>query len=131
MRINLSANQRWLRIAVLCGILYGAIGIVFGLLGWRLAAWFVSAVVFAAHILFEHSRVQSSPRTLALHVSAAVALGAFVLAAAANVHELLYASSYRTSLAFALVAWPALTALPAFVAAFAATAILTRLRRNA
>ena len=139
--MGISANQRWLRAVLLFGILYAVVGITFGALAnpstsnqmrftWRLAAWLASAAAFAAHIWYEHSRLRNSPPTSALHVSVAVAIGAFVLAVAANVHELWTASNYRTSLALALVAWPALTAVPAFVVALAAAAVLKRTRRS-
>jgi hypothetical protein len=60
----------------------------------------------------------------------AVALGAFALAVAANVHGVWVASSHQRALAFALVAWPALTAVPAFVVALGAAAGLGLSRRS-
>jgi hypothetical protein len=96
---------------------------------WRLAAWVISAAAFAAHIGYEHVRLRSSPGTTALHTSLAVALGAFALAVAANVHAQVV-SSYRPSHAVALVAWPVLTALPAFVVALAVAAGLAVARRT-
>ena len=123
-------KQRWVKAATLFGILYGLVGITFGLLVWRLAAWVVSAALFTAHIWYEHSRLRNSRSPSALHVSAAVALGALIIAGAANVHELSTASSYRSSLALALVAWPALTGVPAFVAALIGSWLLARIRPN-
>jgi hypothetical protein len=95
---------------------------------WRLAAWVISAAAFAAHIAYEHARLRSPPWTTALHASLAVALGAFALAVAANVHALA-ASSQQHSLALALVLWPVLTALPAFMVALAAAAGLAWMAR--
>ncbi|MDD5544597.1 MAG: hypothetical protein PHX83_15630 [Acidobacteriia bacterium] len=95
---------------------------------WRLAAWIISAAVFAAHITYEQLRRRSSPATTALHTSLAVALGAFAIAVAANVHARA-ASSYKYSHALALVAWPVVTALPAYIVALTATAVI-RLRRS-
>ena len=123
-------KQRWFKAVMLFGILYGLVGITFGPLMWRLAAWIVSAALFTSHIWYEHTRLCNSPSPLALHVSAAVELGALIIAGAANVHELLTASSYRSSLALALVAWPALTGVPAFVAALIASWFLARIRPN-
>jgi hypothetical protein len=136
-----SANQRWLREAILFGIVYLVVGIAFGALAnssasnqmrvaWRLAAWLASAAAFAAHIGYEHYRLRSSPPRAAFHVSVAVALGAFAIAVAANVHALRAASSQQRSLAFALVAFPAVAAAPAFVVALAVAAVLARTRRN-
>ena len=52
-----------------------------------------------------------------MFASAAVALGAFALALAANIHDLGSASGYRPRMLIALVAWPLLTAVPAFIVA--------------
>ena len=120
---------------MLAGVLYSAIGVVFALppshvRAWRLAAWAASAAVFAAHIWREHSRPGSTPRAAASHAALAVAVGAFGLAVAANVHELWAAAGYRRALALALVAWPALAALPAFVVALVAAYGLALARRR-
>jgi hypothetical protein len=123
------------------GVVYLVAGIAFAALAnssashqmritWRLAAWLTSAAAFAAHIGYEHFRLRHSPRSTALHASVAVALGAFALAVAANVHARLVAPSHLGLLAFALVAWPVLTAVPAFVVALAAAAGLARTRRS-
>src|SRR3989454_4349392 len=96
---------------------------------WRLAAWVISAAAFAAHIGYEHVRLRSSPATAALHASSAVAMGAFALAVAAMVHARA-ASGLQHSHALALVLWPGVTALPAFVVALAAAAGLALTRRT-
>ena len=134
------AHRRWLRAAILVGLVYLSAGIIFSRLAntpsnhmriaWRLAAWSTGAVALAIHIAYEHFRLRNSPLTTALHASAATALGAFDLAVAANVKGLLAASSHQRLLALALVAWPALTAVPAFVVAFTAAAVLARTRRR-
>ena len=97
---------------------------------WRWAAWVISAAVYAVHIAYEHFRVGNSPRVTALHTALAVAVGAFGLAVAANFHEVWAASGYRRSLALALVAWPALTALPAFIVALVTAYGLAMTRRR-
>ena len=99
---------------------------------WRLVAWVVSAVTFAAHIGYEHFRLGHSPRRTALHSAMAVALGAFALAVAANVHRYWAASNNQRffGLTLALVAWPALCGLPAFVVALAAASGLALVRRT-
>src|SRR5207302_1618303 len=88
---------------------------------WRLAAWAISGAAFAAHIAYEQVRLRSSPGPTALHASLAVALGAFALAVAANVHAQA-AASHQPSHFLALVLWPVVTALPAFVVGLAAAA---------
>ena len=97
---------------------------------WRLAAWMISAVVLAVHIAYEYFRLNSSPLITALHTAVAVAIGAFGLAVVANVHELAAGSTYRYLLALALVAWPLLTGVPAFVVALISTYALALIRRR-
>jgi hypothetical protein len=136
------ANQRWLSIAMFFAIVYPVVGITFAALAnpsashemratWRLAAWLVSAVAFAAHVGYEHFRLRHSPRRAALHVSMAVALGAFALAVWVNVHAHLGASSHQSPLApLALAVFPAVTGAPAFVVALVAVTVLARTRRR-
>jgi hypothetical protein len=129
-------------IAIFVGIVYCAIGLSFGLLAgsggssratfaWRLAAWVASAAVYAAHLAYEQFRLRNGSLSSALHAATAVAVGAFGLAVAATVHRaLLPAPNPHFQLyALALVAWPVVTALPAFVVTLVATAVLARIRR--
>src|SRR5712692_669308 len=124
---------------ILVAVAYVAIGIVFAALAadanhvrlWRLAAWLASAAVAAAQIGYEHYRLGSSPRPTALHAAGAVALGAFGLALAANIHALFAATHGQHSPLVALVAWPVITAVPAFLAALAVAAVLARFSRRA
>jgi len=95
---------------------------------WRRSAWLVSGGGFAAHIAYEHFRLGNSLHTTAMHASIAAALGAGGLAVAANLHEWMAGSSYRPSIAIALVAWPLLTVVPAFFVAMIAAAVLNRWR---
>ena len=140
--IDASSRKPWVRAAIVAGVAYFVVGYGSAALDpsvsdrarflWRLAAWAASAVVFAAHIGYEHFRLGDSPRTTALHTAAAVALGAFLLAAAATVHATTAASHapYWRHL-LALVLWPVVTALPAFLVALVAGAVLARLPRRA
>ena len=134
-----SANQRWLPMALLVAIVYPVVGITFAVLDnqsasspiriWRLAAWLVSAAAFGAHLVYEHLRLRNPPLRAALHTSVAVAVGAFVLAVWVNLHGLWAASSHQSPLApLALVLFPLVTGVPAFVVALVAVALLTRLR---
>jgi hypothetical protein len=133
--MSVSRQQSWLGTAILTGVLYCAVGVVFALPShqvrmWRLAAWLLSAALYAAHIGYEHFRLGSSPRATALHTALAVAVGAFGLAVAANFHEVWVAAGYRRSLALALVAWPVLTGLPASVVALVTAYGLALTRRR-
>jgi len=95
---------------------------------WRLAAWLTCAVAFAIHIGLEHFRFRNVPHRTALHASMSVALGAFGLAAAANIHARMAGSGNQRLLALALAIWPIITAVPAFVFALVTAAVLARLR---
>jgi len=128
-----SPRQSWVRTAVFLGIGYALVGIVFAVpathvQAWRLAAWVVSAIGYAAHIMYERFRLQNSPGPAARHIALAVALGGFGLAVGANVHSLIAGSSsqHRQLLRLSLVIWPLITALPAFAVAFVVNVVLAR-----
>ena len=130
-----SQHKLWIRDALLVGVVYCAVGRLFATpdthaQAWRLAAWLVSGAVFAAHIGYEHFKLRNSTRTLAWHAAAAVAIGAFFLAVAAAFHSLSVESTIRPIWLLAFVAWPVITAVPAFVVALVAGAMLARLRRS-
>lgn len=127
-------RQPWLRAVVLVGVGYAIIGVAFAWPAthghvWRLAAWLVSAAAFAAHIGYERYALRNPPRRAALHVALAVALGAFGLAVGAIVHSLSVVSTteHRRLLLVALVVWPVMTGLPAFLVALGAGTVLRRL----
>ena len=121
---------------ILIGILYGMIGIVFALPSnqmrvWRLAAWLLSAGVYAAHIWYEHFTLRNAPRNTALHVGTAVGIGGLALAVAAMIHSLFVPPNYpRSRFLLALVVWPIVTAVPAFLVALVVGAVLARLPTN-
>lgn len=130
---NSGRQQRWLGAAILVGAIYLAIGITSATLAgaaasnqmrfiWRLSAFIISAVAFAAHIAYEHFRLRNTARSTAWQTSVAVAFGAFALALVANIHDLGSASGYRPRMLIALVGWPFLTAVPAFIVALVVAA---------
>ena len=139
--MDASVGRRSLRVVLLLAAVYLLVGVAFAEFAswsttnpmrvkWRRLAWLISAVAFAAHIGYEHFRLGNSSRTTATHASIAAAIGACALAVAANVHGWLVASHYQRPLGIALVAWPLLTAVPAFVVAMVAAAVLNRWRRR-
>lgn len=94
---------------------YAAIGVVFaampavaGIGGkpLRWVAWLASAVVFLSHIAFEQANddVRSRTSVIALRVAVAVGLGAFAVAASANIRHSGPDGSPRLGLA--LIIWP-------------------------
>ena len=119
--------------AVFIGIGYAVVGIGFAVPAthvrvWRLAAWVVSAIGYAAHIAYERFRLKNSPASAALHVAFAVGLGGFGLAVGANIHSLFAGSSsqHRQLLLLSLGIWPVITALPAFLVAVVMNLVLKR-----
>lgn len=134
-------RQRWASTVVLAGVVYGVVGLATGTLAgmaspsraqflWRLSAFVISAVVFAAHVAYEHFRIGSPARRTAWRTSLAVALGAFLLALVANIHDLRSGTGYRPIMLIALAVWPLGAAVPAFVAALVVTAVLGLLPRR-
>jgi drug/metabolite transporter (DMT)-like permease len=133
-------RQPWLGTALVAGGAYFAIGLVFAGFAarvsdhdpvmWRLTAWAASAVVFAAHLGHEYFRMRHRPRITAWHAAVAVAVGAFLLAAAAGVHALHGSTSPRHLYMLALVAWLLATAVPAFAVAWLAATGLWLARRS-
>jgi hypothetical protein len=129
-------SRQWAWIAAIVGAVYAAIGLWFPnpaspseqQFAWRLAAWIVSGVVFAGHIAWEQLGSRSPVRATALRAALAAALGAFLLAAVAAVRAWVHGSERLVLHAIALVAWPLLVAIPAFLVALAAAAVLARVR---
>jgi len=125
--------------AMLFGIAYPIVGITFAApansaassdvrLAWRLAAWLVCAAIFAGHLGYELIRLRNPPGRAAWHVSMAVAFGAFALAGWINAQPNRSGSSGSRLLA--LVVFPVVTAVPAFLVAFVTAAVLSRGGRN-
>jgi hypothetical protein len=134
--MNNSIKYRWVPAVLTAGTIYLLAGI--GLPNpsspgdaqflWRLAAWLLSGVVFLGHFAYEHVHLKNVPRTVAFHVSLAVALGALALSGAANIHGLRTETAHQHLLRLSLIIWPVITAVPAFLVAFAGSLILARIR---
>jgi hypothetical protein len=131
--MDTSDRKRWLRAVLLFGAIYFIIALAFGEFAsraasdatretWNRLAFLASGIAFAVHICFEHFRLGSSSRLTATHTAIAVALGAFALALKANIHDLGSTSGYRFRMLIALIAWPLVTCVPAFVVAIVAAA---------
>jgi hypothetical protein len=130
-------QNNWIRITVL-GVVYFVIGYGSTLFDqpfsgqvhfWRLAAWVASALVYFAHFAYEYGHLRNSPATTAIHVGLAVAIGGFFLAAAAMTHAALVTehAPFRRFLV-ALVAWPLITGVPAFLVTVVIAAALRWLK---
>ena len=129
--MDATRHQGWIGAALLVGVVYFLIGRLFPqpaghLRTWRLAAWVVSGAAYAAHIGYEHFRLRNSPRVTALHVAVAVAIGAFGLAVAGMLHSMSTTPGIQPAWLLALIVWPAVTAVPAFLGALVAGIVLAR-----
>src|SRR5262245_51147291 len=133
------ASNTWVRAASVAALVYPTVGITFAaplhpssshaaVLAWRLAAWFVSAATFAIHLGYELLRLRSSPVRGAIHTSAAVGLGAFLLAVWVNVHA--HWSTAAPLAPWALVLFPAVTGVPAFLVGLVALEVLGAIGRR-
>lgn len=121
---------------LLVGAAYVVIGRTFALPtlnreAWRLAAWAVSGVLFAAHLAYEHLGLRSRSRTAAAHTALAAALGAFGLAVAGMLHAQSTGAVIGPTWLLALVLWPLITAVPAFLVALAMGLVLGRVSWSA
>ena len=130
-------NSR-VRAALIVGAIYCVSGIVFAELDdgtmlahvryWRLVAWATSAIAFALHICYDHFRLRQPARATALHASLAVALGASALAISALVRALGSGTGNPRLLAIAIVVWPVIATVPAFLVALTTATVLSRWR---
>ncbi len=136
-RPALDRQRSWVPGVILVGVLYAFVGIAFAIPTtdvrlWRLGAWAISALAYGAHLGFEQFLLGNRPRSVAGHVALAAALGAFGMAVGANIHSLAVPSTdrQRQLLLIALLAWPAITAVPAFLVGLGASSVLRRLFRT-
>jgi hypothetical protein len=134
MNMTEARHQPWARAVLLLAIFYTLVGVLFALPGthvrvWRLAAWLVSVAAFVLHVGFERFRLHNAPRSAALHVALAAALGAFGLAVAAIAHSVVVGtgSEHQHLLLIALVVWPVITGGPAFLVGLVASWVFTRI----
>jgi hypothetical protein len=97
-----------------------------GVVAWRLAAWAVSAIVFVTHVGYERIVRASSALATARHAALGAALGACGLAVAATLHHLATGTGNGRLLGLAIVVWPVITAVPAFLVALAGAYVLGR-----
>ena len=128
-------RSSWIPTAILAGAAYFIVGRVFAwptthAQAWRLAAWIVSACIFAAHFAYEQLTGRPAPRIVALRTAAGVALGALALAVAGAMYSIARGASPLSSWLLAFVLWPAFTAVPAFLVALVASVLAARVRSS-
>jgi len=121
----------WLRTAILFGLGYFLVGRLFAVPGphgqtWRFAAWVVSFFIYTTHFRYERARPSNPPRAVALHVATAVAIGAFGIAVAGMMRSVTTLGSLKPTWLLALVLFPAVTAVPAFLVALIAAVFAAR-----
>ena len=116
------------------GTLYGVVGIVFAwpsdnLRLWRFGAWIVCGALYVTHLGYEQFRLRNSSLATAWHAATSVALGAFILAGGATIHKAVATSQTPYSrFMLALVIWPIITAVPAFLVGLVIGVVLTTVR---
>jgi len=123
-------------IALVVGIAYVIIGRLFAVptthvQAWRLAAWIVSAMVLAAHVIYAHRRMRLLAARAAFQVAAGVATGGFGLALYAMVLDVMRGTPRTGSWLLALVLWPVLLGIPAFILGYIGATLLSRYDRGA
>lgn len=139
--ISHSTRHRWIRTALAVGGIYLVVTLASGARAgaaasdwarsvWRFAAFAICGMVLLAHAAYEHLWFGRGPRLTAWHASVAVAFGMFALAAVVNVRHLLSPAGYRPRMLIALVAWPLLIGVPAFVGTLVLTGLLSVIRRR-
>jgi hypothetical protein len=130
----MNLRNNWIRITIL-GVVYFIVGYGSTFLVhptirfWRLAAWAASALVYVAHLAYEHFQLRNSPAATSIHVGLAVAIGGFLLAVAATTHAAMVSEHAPfTRFLIALVAWPLITGVPAFLVTLVITVVLRWLK---
>lgn len=124
------------RLVILCALLYVVVGYYPGEFArtasaipvrnaWRLSAWLLSFVVFAGQVYYEKRRLGRALSATALDAAAAVALGAILVALVGPVRSHWGTDTQGRALA-AVVIWPVMLGIPAFLAALAGGALLDR-----
>jgi hypothetical protein len=133
-----TSRQSWFRVVVFIGALYALVGITFALpashaRAWRLAAWMVSGAVYVVHLGFERFRLRNSSLISALRAALAAALGALGLAVGAIIHSFSVRSpaQHQRLLLVALLAWPVITGVPAFLVGLGVSGLLANWSRRA
>lgn len=131
---EITTRPGWLGRALVYALIYVVIGVVFGALAgrsglvgarfWRFAAWLCSAIAFGTHVQFERVTIGRSPMATAWHAAFGAALGALLLAVAAIIHRQAAGLPRSGLLGLALIIWPCITAVPAFVVGMAAAMLM-------
>lgn len=132
-----TARNRWIGVMILVALTYAVVGVATAdfarsptsqiRTAWRLAAWLLSLVAFAGHIAYEQLRFRSTVRSTAAHTAAAVAVGAFLLAAAGPVRSHWGTTEFLRVSLLSLAVWPILTGVPAYLVALVIGMIVRRL----
>jgi hypothetical protein len=121
-------NSKYIKLIILFGLIYFVIGILSALITnpmestgmqavLRLFALALAIAAFAYHISLELFQSTNSKLKAALYAAVAAAFGTFLLAVLANIYNILTAAE-NNSLPLALIVWPAVTGLLAFLGGY-------------
>lgn len=127
-------KSSWVSAVFMAGLLYVLIGLASAALGggvwgprvrfWRGMAWVLSAIVFGIQIARDRLRMRYTAMSTALHAALGAALGALGLAISATIHGYAVSSPHLRSVKLALLVWPIITAVPAFLVALVVGVVL-------
>jgi hypothetical protein len=128
-----------MRLAIAAGVLYTAVGVIFGGLAgaaatvdardrWRLAAWAVSGVMYLAHLAYEARR--HPPRSAAWHAAFGAGMGGLGIAIAAITHAIRTGNGNLPLLLTAIPAFPVLVAIPAFLVGLVIVTVFRKVQRR-
>ena len=132
-------RRPWMRLAIAIGVLYTAVGAIFGgfagaaasadgRVRWRLAAWAISGVMYLAHLAYEARR--HPPRSAAWHAAFGSGIGGLGLAIAAITHAIRTGQGNLPLLLAAIAGFPVLVTIPAFLVGLVITTIAAKFRRQ-
>jgi hypothetical protein len=134
---RVTARRQWIGPVIIVALCYALVGVATAALAkpaspemrsvWRATAWLLSLAAFAGHVAYEQLRLRTGVRTTAIHAAVAVALGAFLLAAAGPVRSHWGMADFWRSSVLSLALWPLLTGIPAFLAALVGAFVVARL----
>jgi hypothetical protein len=136
-------RSKYIKLIISFGLIYLVIGILSALItnpmeptgmqtSLRLLALALAIAAFVYHIRLELFKSNNSILRTALYAAIATAIGTFLLAVMANIHSILTAAENKDQLPLALIVWPAVTGLLAFLGGSVVAKIfsLIRLRRK-
>lgn len=132
-------NNKHIKHIISFGLIYLVIGILSALItnpmestgmqtALRLVALALAITAFIYHVRLELFQSSNSVLKAALNASMAASVGTFLLAVLANIYSFSTSAENKNQLPFALIVWPAVTGLLAFLGGFVVAKIFSIIR---